>query len=755
MSNDITEKYISQIVIPPKEQGETKRLYFIKDKNAWNNIESLQSNVQSLNTEINTLDDKINNLDIPNSANLVSIDDLNNTITNLITREEVNNSYVKWSSLISNYTNNVSLANNYAHISNGVIDNASINYNNINGLNDNYAHLNNGIIDNATINYTDINNLNQNYAHINNGTIDNATISYTDINNLNDNYAHISNGLIDNANISYANIKDLNTNYAHISNGTIDNANIDYANINNLDTNYAHISNGVIDNASINYADVNELNSYYAHITNGTIDNANIDHSNINNLETNYAHIVDGVIDNASIDYADVNNLEANYAHISNGTIDNANIDYANVNNLESNYAHITNGRIDNANINSANVNDLYTNYAHINDGFIDNAFINYANVDQLDSHYAEIDMANVNNAWIENGIIKDAAISDAKILGVSANKLTAGKIDASNINVINLRADNLVVTKINGQPVIGGYTLVSPEILGYIDKNPSQENWYEFYNNLYTLTVDTIVDPNKNYYTTSDSVKLYDQNTIDQMFDNIDARIDSQIETWTVNEVPTLLNYPAEDWTTNNEKDQHIGDICYVVNAGNDYDGYTYRFAYDNTSNQYNWILIKDNQVTAALGRITDLETFETNTASWITQTDSGMETIRQETTRISGVATTAAQNASTALQTANDIPIISLSSTNGTVFKQNVGVSTVIIATIFTPGGKIDNSTTLQSRFGSTAYLQWGWRDVVTDATHIIPSNDTRILNNGFAFLVNPDDVNKQAVITCSLII
>jgi hypothetical protein len=130
-------------------------------------------------------------------------------------------------------------------------------------------------------------------------------------------------------------------------------------------------------------------------------------------------------------------------------------------------------------------------------------------------------------------------------------------------------------------------------------------------------------------------------------------------------------------------------------------------------------------------------------------------METIRQETTRISGVATTAAQNASTALQTANDIPIISLSSTNGTVFKQNVGVSTVIIATIFTPGGKIDNFTTLQSRFGSTAYLQWGWRDVVTDAAHIIPNNDTRILNNGFAFLINPDDVNKQAVITCSLIV
>ena len=639
MSNDTTNRYISQVVLPPKEEGDTERLYLIKDQKAQDNIELLQSNLTSLDTELDMLDTKIDNIDIPNISNLVSTDDLTNTVSGLISKKETNDNYVTWSSLLTYYSNNTTLNNNYAHITDGIIDNATINHEDVNGLSENYAHVdNNYIIDNATINHENVNGLYENYAHVNNGIINNATISYTNINDLDGNYAHVTDGVIDNATISYININDLDGNYARVINGIIIDANIDYTRINNLNDNYAHITGGLIDNASIRYTNIEDLDDNYAHVTDGIIDNANIDYAHINNLDANYAHITNGVIDNAYIDQAKVNNLDANYAHIQNGVIDNANIDQANINNLDANYAHITNGTIDNANISYANVSNLNAHYAHLEDGVIDNALIGYANVDQLDSHYAEIDMANVNNAWIENGVIRDAAITDAKIFGVSANKLTAGRIDASNINVINLRADNLIVTKINGQPVIGGYTLVSPEISGYIDKNPSQENWYEFYNNLYTLTIDTFVDPNKNYYTTSDSVELYDQTTIDSMFEDVNARIDSQIETWTVDELPTLMNYPAENWTTNDLKDAHIGDICYVVNASNDYNGFTYRFAYDNTSHQYSWVLIQDNQVTAALGRITQLETFNNQLVNWEDATDEGVITVRGRFTELSG---------------------------------------------------------------------------------------------------------------------
>ena len=111
------------------------------------------------------------------------------------------------------------------------------------------------------------------------------------------------------------------------------------------------------------------------------------------------------------------------------------------------------------------------------------------------------------------------------------------------------------------------------------------------------------------------------------------------------------------------------------------------------------------------------------------------------------------AAQDAADAVQAANDVPIVTLSSTNGTVFKRNLGVTTTIVATIFTPGGRIDNAAELRRRFGSGAYLEWGWRDVVTDAEHVLVNTDPRIGNGGFTLTVDPDDIDTQAVITCSL--
>jgi hypothetical protein len=95
IDNTTEKKYISQVVLPPIENGGNERLYLIKDKNARDNIETLQSNLTSLNEEINTLDTKVDNLDIPDISNLVTTDNLNNKISNLITKNELDNTYVK------------------------------------------------------------------------------------------------------------------------------------------------------------------------------------------------------------------------------------------------------------------------------------------------------------------------------------------------------------------------------------------------------------------------------------------------------------------------------------------------------------------------------------------------------------------------------------------------------------------------------------------------------------------------------------
>ena len=392
-------------------------------------------------------------------------------------------------------------------------------------------------------------------------------------------------------------------------NVTAQNIIADHGTVENLESNFAHITNGVIDNATIGYADVNDLNAHYAEIDLANIANGTIKSAMIDDAQITSAKILDGTIQNADI---------------ANGTIENAKIKDAT----------IETAKIKDAAITTAKINDAAITTAKIGDAAITNAKIGSA----------AIGTANIQQAAITNALIANEAVGNAQIIGVSANKLTAGTIDASNINVHNLRADSLVVTKLNGQPVFGGYEAVNSNASGYSQMNPQQQGWYEISNGQMVLSTDTSVNANKAYYSTSASVSLYDQNYIDSMESRLDQRIDGAIQTYNGTVVPTLINWPYTDWydTTTvpvtDNRQEHIGDLYYVVNESSQQDGYCYRFAYDNTSHDYMWVLIKDSDVTAALGRIDDLETFESETTVWINETDEGLETIRTNHTTLSG---------------------------------------------------------------------------------------------------------------------
>ena len=100
-------------------------------------------------------------------------------------------------------------------------------------------------------------------------------------------------------------------------------------------------------------------------------------------------------------------------------------------------------------------------------------------------------------------------------------------------------------------------------------------------------------------------------------------------------------------------------------------------------------------------------------------------------------------------------DICTISLTSTNGTVFKQNLGVSTSLIVTIFTGDGlRIADAQALRSRYGAGAFLQWKWKDTGTGDFVTLSSADPRISAGGFVLTVSPGDVSTQAVIDCELV-
>jgi len=79
------------------------------------------------------------------------------------------------------------------------------------------------------------------------------------------------------------------------------------------------------------------------------------------------------------------------------------------------------------------------------------------------------------------------------------------------------------------------------------------------------------------------------------QNIEDLQSQVDGNITTWFSSGVPTLSNYPASDWTTTEDKNNHLGDLYYDQDTG-----YAYRFIQDNSS--YSWLKIEDSDVAEAL---------------------------------------------------------------------------------------------------------------------------------------------------------
>lgn len=79
------------------------------------------------------------------------------------------------------------------------------------------------------------------------------------------------------------------------------------------------------------------------------------------------------------------------------------------------------------------------------------------------------------------------------------------------------------------------------------------------------------------------------------QVIADLQNQVDGAIETWFYEGVPTLKNAPANSWTTDKEKDTHLGDLYYDNKTGK-----AYRFAKD--GNTYKWTIITDTDIAKAL---------------------------------------------------------------------------------------------------------------------------------------------------------
>jgi hypothetical protein len=304
-------------------------------------------------------------------------------------------------------------------------------------------------------------------------------------------------------------------------------------------------------------------------------------------MERYYADLI--TVNKALINKLDVDTAKITYATITNLNATNASIDNLKTNKLDATYADIINANVESLKAANAEIIKLKANSL---------------TADIADLKYAQIDFANVKGQVVTTSLIKDGAVTNEKVQSLSANKLTAGTIDASKITVTNLNADNITVGTINGKRIGTG-----------------------------SLSLDKLAEevPTKEY--------------LDKVQEELQGQIDGNIETFTKTEIPTLNNEPAINWKDNATKNKHIGDICYVVNPASSADGYSYRFANTGTEQEpiYEWVLIKDSDVTKALqdiininGEITGIKKFNVEISSWKTDTDSELSSLKTRTTSL-----------------------------------------------------------------------------------------------------------------------
>ncbi|NDW13183.1 hypothetical protein D0T50_09780 [Bacteroides sp. 214] len=83
---------------------------------------------------------------------------------------------------------------------------------------------------------------------------------------------------------------------------------------------------------------------------------------------------------------------------------------------------------------------------------------------------------------------------------------------------------------------------------------------------------------------------------------DAVKRQNDNMWVLWFAQEIPTLNNYPASEWETNTERDEHIEDIVVLNNPDNiEYNGRAWRFKQP-SAGIYQWEEITDASVLAAL---------------------------------------------------------------------------------------------------------------------------------------------------------
>lgn len=330
--------------------------------------------------------------------------------------------------------------------------------------------------------------------------------------------------------------------------------------------------------------------------------------------------------------------------------------------------------------------------------GRIDSLEVKQTQTDELVAKKADIDLANVNNAWIQNGIIKDGSIGSATIHdGAITNvKIADASIEAAKIKSIN--ADTITAGTIKTDRLI---------ITG-----PDGEDSIVKAINLANGVSEADVNSQKIQAASIDVIDLSAFKAKIAGFDMNGNAIYSGKEsikdpTSGIYISTTGIGMGDGALTGKNESPlQAYADGSFKLIGKNSFFDF--------------------NTVTGEL----NIEASSFKVASKSVATKDDINEVRDEITTF-----------------------LSIESSKGTAFKNN-SVSTILSVVIYHGKDRVEDPDRMREVFGSSAYLQWYWQRLDDETYGVISSTDSRFRNEGFQFVLSPDDVDVKTDFRCELI-
>ena len=246
-----------------------------------------------------------------------------------------------------------------------------------------------------------------------------------------------------------------------------------------------------------------------------------------------------------------------------------------------------------------------------------------------------------VGNTYVMQNTYSGSLLVEQTIKGVAYSDVLNGNVPSINDDLITANKIAVVQHDIDG---------LSTEF-GRLENN--LENNYST-----TTEMNSAIEQSAEGIRTEVSQTYVNQTTYNAKVQQLQDEIDGAIESYTGSAVPTLNNYPAEDWTTTTERDKHLGDL-YLVNAsGGSYAGFYYRF--DKSGSTYSWVHIPDNEVQKALADAAEAnqkaEAAQTTADGIATNLSNNYSTTQQMNSAINQKADEINQTVSTTYETKSD---------------------------------------------------------------------------------------------------